>query len=117
MNQNQFEFKPFDRVLVRDHDRDIWKANIYSHYEEKSTTHVCVGSYYFQCIPYNENTAHLVGTCKPYKEPQPKEYHVWTSGAFNEWFTEAEFKSFIETAVINNKDIKDFHVLYVKNND
>ena len=31
--KNQFEFKPFDQVLVRDDDQSIWKAGIYSHFE------------------------------------------------------------------------------------
>lgn len=115
MKQNQFEFKPFDQVLVRDDEQSIWKTGIYSHYEkESSLPYICVGSYYSQCIPYNEKTAHLLGTTKPYVPPQPKEYHVWNSGSFDEWMTEDEFQNFIKTAVINNKDITDFHVLRIK---
>ena len=116
MEKNQF--KPFDQVLVRDNKENSWKVGIYSHYEEKSAMpHICVGSRYTYCIPYNEETKHLLGTTNDYQKQEPKEYHVWTSGTFNQWFTKTEFKSFIETAVINNKDIKDFHVLYVKHND
>lgn len=120
MKQNQFEFKPFDQVLVRDNKEGSWKVGIYSHYEEKSDMpHICVGSRYTYCIPYNEETKYLLGTSLPYEESvkEPKEYHVWTSGTFNEWFTKAEFENFIKTAVINNKDIRDFHVLYVKHHD
>lgn len=106
------QFKPFGRVLVRDHERSIWKVGIYSHYEEGSPMpYVCVGSYYGECIPYNENTAHLIGTNEPYKEPEPK---VWTVTCHknNEkfHFTNDELKHFIENAVINNKDIQWFTI-------
>ena len=121
MNQNQFEFKPFDKVLVRDVNTQQWKCGIFSHRNEGTQLgYECVGSVYVQCIPYNEETKHLLGTANNYQkqEPQePKEYHVWTSGTFNQWFTKTEFENFIKTAVINNKDISDFHVLYVKCNN
>lgn len=113
MKQNQFE--PFDRVLVRDRKDQEWAADFYSH--KNANTHQCVSSNWNEVIPYNEETKHLIGTTKDYQKLEPKEYHVWTSGTFNEWFTKAEFENFIKTAVINNKDIKDFHVLYVKHND
>ena len=112
------QFKPFDQVLVRDTDDSIWRAALYSHLcENPNYPHITINGEFKQCIPYNENTAHLLSTTENYQKPEPKEYHVWTSGTFNEWFTETEFESFIKTAVINNKDIKDFHVLYVKYND
>ena len=119
MKQNQFE--PFDKVLVRDYSNDNWKLDFYSHrvLKDGHMWHACIINGWKQCIPYNDETKHLLGTSLPYKESvkEPKEYHVWTSGTFNEWFTKAEFENFIKTAVINNKDIRDFHVLYVKNND
>lgn len=119
MKQNQFEFKPFDQVLVRYDEQSEWTAGIYSRIGKNitnATVHVCVGGGlpYNECIPYNEETAHLLGTNKPYEPPQPKEYHVWTSGSFDEWMTEDEFQNFIKTAVINNKDITDFHVLRIR---
>lgn len=116
MKQNQFEFKPFDQVLVRDRKDQEWAADFYSHKDENNT-HQCVSSNWNEVIPYNEETKHLLGTTHEYPKQEPKEYHVWTSGTFNQWFTKAEFENFIKTAVINNKDIKDFHVLYVKHND
>lgn len=117
MKQNQFE--PFDKVLVRDHDTEHWQADLFSYQyvREKTIWYSCIGNSWKQCIPYNEETKHLLGTTDDYQKQEPKEYHVWTSGTFNQWFTKAEFENFIKTAVINNKDIKDFHVLYVKYND
>lgn len=111
--KNQFKFKHFDQVLVRDSNSGRWRANFYSH-TDNNNNHVCISGIWNQCIPYNEETAHLVNTTEPYEQPQPKEYHVWNSGAFDEWMTEDEFQNFIKTAVIHNKDITDFHVLRVK---
>lgn len=58
-------FKPFDKVLVRDDEEDVWKADYFSHYEEddKIAPYVCVGSYYKLCILY-EGSEHLLGTDK-----------------------------------------------------
>lgn len=56
-------FKPFDKVLVRDDEDEVWKADYFSHYEwdDKIAPYVCVGSYFRQCIPY-EGNQHLLGT-------------------------------------------------------
>ena len=55
------EFKPFDKVLVRDDD-GVWFAGIFSHLR-KDGEFLCVGAgLWEQCIPYNEHTAHLLGT-------------------------------------------------------
>lgn len=57
------EFKPFDRVLIRYGDDDKWTASIFSHKEEGDyPLYCCVNGRYEQCIPYNEQTAHLLGT-------------------------------------------------------
>lgn len=114
MEKNQF--KPFDKVLVKESKDSVWKIELYSHSYQNlnGTFHVCVGHTWRYCIPYNEETKHLLGTTKDYQKPEQKEYHIWTSGTFNEWMTESEFKNFIETAVIHNKDITDFHVLRIK---
>lgn len=110
----KYQFKPFDQVLVRDLDIDRWCAMHYSHFDEKIKKHYCGNYYWMQCIPYNEETAHLLGTTDDIKAKEEKLYHIWTTGTFNEWMTETEFKNFIETAVIHNKDITDFHVLRLK---
>lgn len=118
-NMEKHQFKPFDQVLVRDDEECNWKIGIYSHYEEDhGMTHVCAGSRYQQCIPYNENTAHLLGTNQPYKEPEPKVWKV-TCHKDNKilHFTNDEFKYFIENAVINNKDIQWFTTTYEGNNN
>lgn len=62
-------FKPFDKVLVRDEEENVWYANYFSHYKENDEEYpyVCIDSSYRYCIPY-ENNEHLLGTTDPYKE-------------------------------------------------
>ena len=55
------ELKPFDKVLSRRCSEDYWVLNFYSH--KTDYYHVCIdGSSNLDCIPYNEETAHLLGT-------------------------------------------------------
>lgn len=55
--------KPFDRVITRLSDDSIWTANIFSHIDRhgKYVTIGCLIGYH-HCIPYNEETAKLIGT-------------------------------------------------------
>ena len=62
-------FKPFDKVLVRDADIQEWSANVFSHYKpDEEYKYCCIEGFYRYCIPYNEHTAHLLGTSDPYTE-------------------------------------------------
>ena len=60
--------KPFDRVITRNDYDDIWTANIFSHMDSygEYVTIGCVGGYHY-CLPYNEETAHLIGTTDEWK--------------------------------------------------
>lgn len=118
MKQNQFEFKPLDQVLVRDTDRGIWKVTLFSHYDGtcENYKHVTVSGQYTQCIPYNEETAHLLGTNEPYREPKKREWYVSSKGNIEFAFTTEEFEHFLTNMVVNNKDVTDFHVKYMPNN-
>lgn len=51
------EFKPFDKVLVRDKDTDTWEADIYLGYneEDKNYRYKCASMNYQFCIPYKGN--------------------------------------------------------------
>lgn len=62
-------YKPFDKVLVRDEEGDLWYANFFSYYNEddKYYPYVCIGTHYRYCIPYEANE-HLLGTTDPYTE-------------------------------------------------
>jgi hypothetical protein len=57
--------KPFDRVITRVNDDAIWTANIFSHIDRhgKYVTLGCISGYdHYHCLPYNEETAKLIGT-------------------------------------------------------
>ena len=62
------EFKPFDKVLGRNEKDDVWEAELFSHYKEESQYPFrCIGFSRKYCIPYNEETAHLLGTTDDWK--------------------------------------------------
>ena len=60
--------KPFDRVITRGYNNDIWTANIFSHMNSygEYVAIGCVGGYHY-CLPYNDDTAHLIGTTDEWK--------------------------------------------------
>lgn len=66
--------KPFDKVLVRDDvecDRDYWRCGFFSHVD--NGCFVTTGGRYDQCITYNKETQHLVGT----NQDCPDKYKIW----------------------------------------
>ena len=64
----KIELKPFDKVLSRRCSEDYWVLNFYSHKSHKTDYHICIdGSSNLYCIPYNEETAHLLGTTDEWK--------------------------------------------------
>ena len=66
--------KPFDRMLVRDSCVYEWRCAFYSHKRNKpSHKYVTTESIYEYCIPYNEDTKHLVGTA----DEAPEYYRYW----------------------------------------
>lgn len=67
--------KPFDKVLGRDEDNEKWNCGFFSHNNEFNNTYPyrCVGTPYTYCIPYNDDTEHLVGTA----EEAPEFYRYW----------------------------------------
>ena len=55
--------KSFDRVLVRDYNNMEWSCDILSHIKQEDPfPYVGIGSEWKCCIPYNDDTKHLVGT-------------------------------------------------------
>ena len=67
--------QPFDKVLVRDDDYYYWTADLFSHIDDciNGKEACCSCFRWRQCIPYNEETKHLVGT----KEDCPEFYKWW----------------------------------------
>ena len=60
--------KTFDKVITRVHNKSIWTANIFSHIDQhgKYVTIGCISGYTY-CLPYNDETAHLIGTTDEWK--------------------------------------------------
>ena len=69
------ELKPFDRVIVKNIQNNIWRIQYFSHIDERCKLYpfYCLGDNYAYCIPYNDDTKHLVGT----KEEAPEFYKYW----------------------------------------
>ena len=66
--------KPFDKVLARDNINEQWCCSFFSHIEANdSYPYICFGLSFKQCIPYNDETKHLVGT----KNEAPEYYRYW----------------------------------------
>ena len=66
-------FQPFDKILVRDGSNG-WTCALFSHIDTGVPYPVYSSSGCFKfCIPYNEDTKHLVGT----KENCPEYYKWW----------------------------------------
>lgn len=107
------QFKPFDPVLVKSKYHECWRVSFFSHVNNTADRpFCCINGSWTECIPYNENTAHLLGTNQPYKEPEPKVWKV-ISGNYNNTLTSEELSNFIKTAVINNKDVLDLRIVHV----
>ena len=80
---NKFEIKkikfdpktlqPFDKVLVRDKDCENWNCGFFSHKDASVYHYRCIGTPYIYCIPYNDETKHLVGT----SDEAPEFYRYW----------------------------------------
>ena len=66
--------KSFDKVLVRDNVRDLWNCNLFSFMSNHGDyPYVTFSTCYKQCIPYNDDTKHLVGT----EDKAPEFYRYW----------------------------------------
>ena len=66
--------KAFDRVLVRNYKTTKWRCDHFSHFYG-GNYNPCIASCcsYTFCVPYNDDTKHLVGT----KEEAPEYYRYW----------------------------------------
>lgn len=59
--ETKHQFKPFDKVLVRDRDDKKWDCDIFCHLGDKERVFICIRNWWRQCIPY-EGNEHLLGT-------------------------------------------------------
>ena len=66
--------QPFEKVLVRDLNGHIWVCDLFSYIKECTQfPYKCMTSYYKCCIPYNDETKHLLGTT----DEAPEYYRYW----------------------------------------
>ena len=66
--------QPFDKVLARN-DMDDWSCMFFSHIikDEETYQYACGYNWFTQCVPYNDDTKHLLGTNKE----APEFYRYW----------------------------------------
>lgn len=65
--------KPFDKVITRIDEQGLWCCELFSFIEKNTNLIKGCGAYYKYCIPYNDETKHLVGTTKE----APEYYKYW----------------------------------------
>ena len=71
---NPKTLKPFDKVLVRNDYREMWKCNFFSHISEfVRYPYIVIENGYKYCIPFNNDTIHIVGT----RKEAPEYYRYW----------------------------------------
>ena len=67
-------FQPFDKVLVRHDSTEAWRPNFFCSFNTNEPSPVkCFSLYWLICIPYNEETKHLVDTF----DDCPEYYKWW----------------------------------------
>ena len=66
--------KPFDKVLAKDSNTSLWKIELFSHMiKSRVFSCVCMHTNFMYCIPYNNDTKHLIGTT----DEAPEYYRYW----------------------------------------
>lgn len=97
------QFYPGQPVLVRENARadysgDFWTYSFFSFYAKENTNYPykCLCDNWRYCIPYNDETSHLLGTADALTPPEPKfkfgdKVRVWddnTSEKYNAIYVE-----------------------------
>ncbi len=72
---NPKTFQPFDKVLTKSLAYGVWQCDFFSNINDNNcyTPYNCISNVYKQCIPYNDDTKHLIGT----SEEAPEYYRYW----------------------------------------
>lgn len=70
--KQEYEFKPFDKVLARDSKSNEWKIDIFREFTadggSEGYRYNCFYDNWNYCIPYNDQTKHLLGTTDNWEE-------------------------------------------------
>lgn len=62
LKKKEYQFKPFEKVLVRNGELAKWRCSFYSHFDQEGVYHhTTISGIYSMCIPFKGNE-HLVGT-------------------------------------------------------
>lgn len=62
LKKKEYQFKPFEKVLVRNGEIAKWRCSLYSHFDQEGAYHhTTISGIYSMCIPFKGNE-HLVGT-------------------------------------------------------
>lgn len=77
-NKDKFDpktLKPFDKVIVRDSIKEKWNCDFFSYIcdDDDSFPYITINTCYNFCIPFNEETKHLIGTT----DEAPEFYKYW----------------------------------------
>ena len=77
VNKPKFDPKtlqPFDKILARNGHSENWNCDIFSNINDNEPyKYNTISNYWKYCIPYNDDTKHLVGT----NEEAPEYYRYW----------------------------------------
>ena len=65
--------KHFDRIIALIDKQGLWCCELFSFIQERTNLIRGCGEYYKYCVPYNEDTKHLVGT----NDEAPEYYRYW----------------------------------------
>lgn len=67
--------QPFDKVLARDNNATLWSIDLFAKYlgNKEYFPIECLNESYVYCIPYNDDTKHLIGTT----DEAPEYYKYW----------------------------------------
>lgn len=61
-----YDFKPFDKVVVR-YNSGTWQIDLFYSFDPTAEySYNCMVSNWQQCLPFNEETAKLIGTTSDY---------------------------------------------------
>lgn len=66
--ETESQFKPFDKVLVRDYEDRVWECSFFSRIDEDGS-YRCINVGWKYCIPY-EGNEHLLGTTNKPEDKQ-----------------------------------------------
>ena len=70
---NPKTLQPFDKIIARIDKYGFWCCELFSFIEEDTNLIKGCGAYYKYCVPYNNDTKHLIGTAAD----APGYYKYW----------------------------------------